>query len=70
MSAQKDCCRLTPGSQPWAAAVIRDLREGYGVEDIALRLFCSVEVVREKVANLRRLGLMPQLYEQARKGWR
>ena len=62
--------RLTPGSQPWAVAVIRDLRAGFGIEDIALRLDCRAEAVREKVAKLRRLGLMPELYAQARKGWR
>lgn len=62
--------RLTPGSQPWAAAVVRDLRDGYGVEDITLRLRCRPEAVRDKVRTWRRMGLLVQLYAQARPGWR
>jgi len=69
-STRKRNLRLTPGSQPWAAAVIHDLRAGYGIEDIALRLDCRAEAVREKVAELRRFGLLSQLYAQARRGWR
>lgn len=62
--------RQTPGSTPWKAAVIRDLREGYGVEDIALRMDCRVEAVRELVAELRKAGLLPRMYHDARKKWR
>lgn len=60
----------TPGSAPWKAAVVRDLREGFGVEDIAHRMQCDEEHVRKLVAQLRRHGLLPQLYEQARRDWR
>ena len=62
--------RLTPGTQPWAAAVVRDLRAGFGAEDIALRLGCDPQHIREKLAKLRRLGLLSQLYAQAREEWR
>ena len=62
--------RETPGSTPWKAAVIRDLREGFGVEDIALRMDCDVQRVRDFVADLRKHGLLPHLYEQARREWR
>ena len=62
--------RETPGSQPWKAAVIRDLREGFGVEDIAHRMDCDVQRVRELVADLRKRGLLPRLYEDARRDWR
>jgi hypothetical protein len=67
---EQSATRLTPGSQPWAAAVVHDLRSGFGVEDIALRLHCRVDAVRDKVATWRRMGLIPELYAQARKGWR
>ena len=62
--------RETPGSQPWKAAVIRDLREGFGVEDIAHRMGCGVQPVRDLVADLRRHGLLPRLYSDARAKWR
>ena len=59
--------RLTLGSQPWAAAVIRALRAGYGVEDIALRLECPTEAVRDLVAKLRERGLLTSFCADARK---
>ena len=62
--------RETPGSTPWKAAVIRDLRDGFGVEDIAHRMDCDVQRVRDLVADLRKHGLLPQMYEQARREWR
>ena len=62
--------RETPGSTPWKAAVIVQLREGLGVEDIALRMSCDVKHVRDLVSQLRRHGLLPHLYEQARREWR
>ena len=61
--------RETPGSTPWKAAVIRDLREGFGVEDIAHRMDCGVQPVRDLVADLRKHGLLPRLYQQARREW-
>ena len=62
--------RETPGSTPWKAAVIRDLRDGFGVEDIAHRMDCDVQRVRDLVADLRKHGLLPQMYQQARREWR
>ena len=62
--------RETPGSTPWKAAVIRDLREGFGVEDIAHRLDCGVQPVRDLVADLRKHGLLPWLYMDARAKWK
>ena len=61
--------RETPGSTPWKAAVIRDLRHGFGVEDIALRMDCDVQRVRDLVADLCKHCLLPHLYEQARGEW-
>lgn len=46
----------------WMVRVRELLREGYGVEDIALRLDCDVEHVRAEVAILRREGLLERLY--------
>ena len=59
-----------PGTTPWKAAVIRDLRDGFGVEDIAHRMGCDVQAVRDLVADLRKHGLLPRLYEGARREWR
>lgn len=61
--------RQTSGSKPWKVAVIRDLRDGFGVEDIALRMDCDVQRVRDFVADLRKHGLLSRLYEQARREW-
>lgn len=49
---------LTVGSGPWRRAVVAELRQGYGIEDISVRMKCRVEAVREEVAALRRLGLL------------
>ena len=62
--------RETPGSTPWKAAVIRDLREGFGVEDIAHRMDCDVQHVRDLVSQLRKHGLLPRLYSEARCDWK
>lgn len=43
------------------AAVLNDLRAGYGVEDIALRHPIPVEVVRTIVADLRADGILADL---------
>lgn len=43
------------------AKVLNDLRAGYGVEDIALRLSIPVEVVRTIVADLRADGILADL---------
>ena len=59
----------TPGTGPWKAAVLNDLREGYGVEDIALRLDCRVHSVRNFVSDMRRAGILPEIYADARKAW-
>ena len=67
---EQSASRETPGSTPWKAAVIRDLREGFGVEDIAHRMDCDVQRVRDFVADLRKHGLLPQMYQQARREWR
>ena len=61
--------RLTPGSQPWAAAVIRALRAGYGVEDIALRLGCRTDAVRDLVAKLRQRDLLVKFYAEQKRAW-
>lgn len=49
----------TVGSGPWKKAVIADLKDGFGVEDIAARLSCRVDAVRGYVATLRRYGMLP-----------
>lgn len=43
------------------AAVLLDLREGLGVEDIALRRDMTPESVREIVGDLRRDGVLAKI---------
>ena len=62
--------REMPGSQPWNASVIRSLKDGLGVEDIALRMGCDARHVRQLVERLRSRNLMGKLYSDARKKWR
>lgn len=45
----------------WIGQVQRLLREGYGVEDIALRLGCDVEDVRREVKILRDMGIIKEI---------
>ncbi|MGL6209126.1 MAG: hypothetical protein ACRC14_04765 [Paracoccaceae bacterium] len=42
--------------KPWAECHALLLRQGYGVEDIAVRLNCTAERVRREVARLRANG--------------
>ena len=60
----------TPGTQPWKDAVISDLRQGFGVEDIAMRQDCRLHSVRNFVADLRKSGMLEGVYAEARGEWR
>jgi hypothetical protein len=46
----------------WQARVRGLLRDGYGVEDIAVRLKCDVADVRAEVAILRADGQLAAIY--------
>lgn len=46
----------------WQARVAEYLRQGYGVEDIAVFLDCDVQDVRNEVAILRSEGRLDGLY--------
>ena len=61
--------RETPGSHHWKLAVIRDLKAGYGAEDIAHRMECRTAQVRDLIGHLRTLGFLDQIYREARKEW-
>jgi len=50
-------------SEAWRRDVITALRNGYGAEDIALRNGGHVDDVRAYVSKLRRLGLLPEIYD-------
>lgn len=50
--------------------VIRDLLEGFGVEDIAVRHGFKVADVRAKVRALRNDGYLFRIVKNARKKWR
>lgn len=51
----------------WICRVREDLAQGFGVEDIALRLSCAVEDVRREVRILRDEGLLARIYDHERK---
>lgn len=53
-------------TRSFKAAVITGLRNGQGVEDIARDLVMCPDDVRAVVAELRRDGILPEIYEQAR----
>jgi len=46
----------------WQANVRTLLRQGYGVEDIALRLKCEADEVRREVAILRAEGWLSRAF--------
>ena len=48
----------------WMCKVREALREGYGVEDIALKLECHVEHVRTEVKILRDMGVLNNLFSK------
>lgn len=54
---------MTPhGNSQWIGQVNRLLREGLGVEDIAIRLKCDVEAVRVEVAILREMVALDDMF--------
>lgn len=53
---------MTPeANSNWQARVRALLREGFGVEDIAVRLSCRVEDVRREVEILRATGELKEI---------
>ena len=48
----------------WICRVREHLREGFGVEDIAIRLKCDVEAVRAEVWILREQGDLERIYRR------
>lgn len=43
--------------------VLRLLREGYGAEDVALKLKCDPEMVRRSITRLREQGYLRKMWE-------
>jgi len=54
-----------PGSQQWRAMVDHRLRDGFGVEDIAVQLQTRPARVREHVAELRASGTLAKWWPRA-----
>lgn len=52
------------GNDYWIARVRLLLQEGYGVEDIALKLRCGVQSVRDEVGILRAMGALKGLWNK------
>ena len=61
--------RETPGSKPWRIKCMLHLRAGLGVEDIAILMQCDQKHIRQLVDQLRSDGILPKLYDGARKEW-
>lgn len=53
-----------PGSYAWRNMVDYRLKLGYGVEDIAVQLCCTVKRVREHVSELRESGTLAKWYQK------
>lgn len=53
---------MTPTTEEWRMSVRTLLRAGFGVEDIALKLKCSVETVRRYVKRLREAGELREMF--------
>lgn len=56
---------LRPPSAAWKEMVAARLREGYGVEDIALWLDCPVSVIRLQVQLWREDGTLAKWWPKA-----
>lgn len=52
------------------AAVKMELAQGYGVEDISIRLGCSEGAVRTVVRDMNFAGELSMFYRNARRKWR
>lgn len=50
-------------NKPFDMRVLELLREGYGVEDVALKLKCDPEMVRRAVKRLREKDMIRKMYE-------
>lgn len=48
----------SPFSAVWRSMVANGIRDGWGVEDLALRLACGPSVIRREVRALRDQGLL------------
>lgn len=57
-------CKMTTSEDAIAALIIDDLREGYGVEDIAVRKQVPKRQVRAAVERLRKRGRLTEIYRQ------
>jgi hypothetical protein len=53
-----------PGSRAWVTSIAALLRDGFGVEDIAIKLSCHPDQVRKMVAVFRREGLMAKWFRK------
>ena len=49
---------------PWLRRVSLLLEEGFGVEDIALKLECDADAIRKVVVKLRNADLLAHLYRR------
>ena len=54
---------MAAGNEQWQAQVARFLRQGYGVEDIAVLMACDAEHVRDEVFILRLDGKLEEILE-------
>ena len=50
--------------------IMRDLQEGYGVEDIAVRGTATQEEVRKVIKLMRENDMLGKFYETAKRKWK
>jgi len=53
-----------------ARNIMRDLQEGYGVEDIAVRGTATQEEVRQVIELMRKNNMLGKFYETAKRKWK
>ena len=53
-----------------ARNIMRDLQEGYGVEDIAVRGTATQEEVRQVIELMRKNDMLGKFYETAKRKWK
>ena len=53
-----------------ARNIMRDLQEGYGVEDIAVRGTATQEEVRQVIELMRKSDMLGKFYKTAKRKWK
>ena len=55
---------MTPFTSEWVSTITADLRDGYGIEDIAVRHNFNADDVRTMVRHMQSRGELRAIYQQ------